>query len=62
MEDRYCRDSSDPITAQLSKLVTAGTVNIDESVHVADTELLNMGLRIQLPLGTQTKQESVRNL
>ena len=59
MKYRYCRNSSDAITAQLGKLVTTGTVNINESVHVADAELLDMGLRIQLPLGTQANKESI---
>lgn len=59
MEDRYCRNSSDAITAQLGKLVTTGTVNINKSVHVTDAEPLNMGLRVQLPLGTQANEESI---
>lgn len=46
MEDRYCRNSSDAIATELGKLVTTGTVHINESVHITDTEFLNVRLRI----------------
>jgi hypothetical protein len=42
------------IAPKLSQLVSTGTVDIDETIHVSNTEALDVGLRILLPLGTET--------
>jgi hypothetical protein len=50
MEHGHCRDGGNSIAAQLSQLVTITTVDINKSVHIADTEPLDMRLGVQLPL------------
>lgn len=41
-------------TAELRHLIAAGSVDIDEAIHVGDAEALNVRLRVLLPLRTKT--------
>ena len=59
VEHSHCRNSSDPITAKLSQLIAGAAVNIDEAVHVTDTEALDVGLGVHLPLWTKTRQVQI---
>jgi hypothetical protein len=53
MENSNCRHRSNPVTPKLRELVACAAVDIHKTVHVGDTETLDMGLGIQLPLGTE---------
>jgi hypothetical protein len=57
MENSRSRYSSDPIATKLRKLISTATINIDKSVHIPDTEPLNRRLRVELPLGPETKSK-----
>jgi hypothetical protein len=57
VEDSNSRDSCNSIAAELGKLITAAAVDINETIHVSNAEALDRGLRIQLPLRTQTREK-----
>jgi hypothetical protein len=50
VEHRNCWYSGDTLSSQLSELGAIRAVYIDKSVHISDTELLNVVLRVSLPL------------
>lgn len=56
VEHSYCRNSRDTIAAKLGKLIPRTTVNIDEAVHVSNAEALDVRLRVQLPLRSETEE------
>lgn len=54
MEHSHSRNSGDTITTQLGELIPTAAVDVDEAVHVADTEALDGRLWVQLPLRAET--------
>lgn len=54
MELRNSRHRSDAIAAELGQLLSLGSVNVDEAVHVADAEPVDVVLRAELPLRSET--------
>jgi hypothetical protein len=54
VKDRHSRDSGDALAIKLGELVTRGTVDVDEAVHISDAETLNGRLWVLLPLGAET--------
>ena len=54
MELRHRRYSCDSITAELRQLRAVSGVDIDEAVHVADAEALDVVGGEELPLGAET--------
>lgn len=58
----YCHrgDSRDAVSAELGELVSRGTVNVDKTVHVTDTETLDLRCRrgVLLPLWPETLNNS----
>lgn len=54
MELRNSRHSSDAITPELGQLLPLGGVDIDEAVHVADAEPVDVVPRVELPLRSET--------
>lgn len=55
VEDSCRGNSSDTITPELGQLVSGATVDINKTVHVSDTESLNVRLRVHLPARTKAK-------
>ena len=62
VEHSHRRNSSDPIATKLGQLIAGAAVNIDEAVHVTDTESLDVGLGVHLPLRTKTGKEQVSKM
>ena len=59
VEHSYRRNSSNSFTTKLSQLIAGAAVDINEAVHVTDTESLDVGLGIHLPLGTKASGTQV---
>lgn len=53
MENSNSRHCSNSVTSELRELVAGTAVDVYKAVHVANTETLDMRLRIQLPLRTE---------
>ena len=56
VENSHGRNSGDPISTKLCKLIPIAAVHVDKTVHVADTEALDRRLRVQLPLRAETRR------
>jgi hypothetical protein len=51
---RSSRNGSDAIAAKLRDLTTLPVKHVNESAHVADGQLLNVVIRLALPMGLQS--------
>lgn len=56
VEYSYCRNSSDSITPKLGQLITGAAVDINEAVHVTNTESLDVRLGVHLPLRAEARK------
>ena len=59
MKLRNSRHSSDPISSKLRDLLSLGSKDINEAIHVADAESLYAVLGLLLPLRAKTVIETL---
>lgn len=55
MKNRYSWHSCDTISSELCQLLAIRAKDIDKSVHIADTKLLDSVMGMTLPLRAETK-------